>query len=175
MAYFALAALMPVSGAMAQKTLPEGARVRVTAPEIAEEPIFGVVSSLDPAFIKLTVPRDRRNPERMIPLSSVSRIEVYRGRKHSPLPGMGTGLLIGAGIGLGIGVAAATENDNWVCDGAECIFGGALGGGLWGVIIGGLFGAAFGQEQWDEVTLVGPRVSVQPAGGGFALAVSLGF
>jgi hypothetical protein len=170
-----LAALIPTSEARAQESIPVGARVRVTAPDIAEKPIDGTVSSLDTASITLAVPGEALSSEQTIPLTSVSRLEIYRGRSHSPLKGMGTGLLVGAGAGLAIGIGAATEDSDFVCEGAGCIAIGTLGGAFWGVVIGGLFGAAIGHDEWDEVMVLRPGVSVQPAGGGFALALSLRF
>lgn len=172
-ACLALAALIPLSDVRAQESLEVGARVRVTAPDVADDAISGTVASVDSASITLAVSRKGVVSERTVPIAAMRRLEISRGRSHSPLKGMGTGLLVGAGIGLGLGVAAATEEGNWVCEGGGCMVYGALGGALWGTVIGGLFGAAIGHEEWDEVTVIHPRVSVRPGAGGVVLAVSL--
>lgn len=181
-----LLSLTPLADLSAQELFVKGERLRVTAPTIAEKPIVGLVRSSSPDSITLFVPSDARRAGRLapeskaeglehsIPLSSVRRLEVYEGRSHSPVNGMGKGLLVGAGIGLAIGIGAATEDSSWVCNGGECLFYGTLGGAFWGIVFGGLFGAALGQDHWDDVILVQPRIDMQPNGGGVGVAVSVG-
>lgn len=169
------AALLPLSEVRAQPSVPVGSRVRVTAPDVADKPITGTLSSLDAASITLAVPGVAAGSEQTIQLTSVDRLEIYRGRSHSPLKGMRTGALVGAGLGLAIGIGAATEDGSFVCEGAGCIGIGVLGGAFWGTAIGAVIGAISGQDRWDEVMLVTPSVAVRPAGGGFTLAVALSF
>lgn len=172
-AWFALATLVAPTELSAQAAIAPGARIRVTAPEIAKGPITGRVSSTDSAAITLVPLDGGMRSERVIPLAAVHRLELYRGRSHSPLKGMGTGLLVGSGAGFLLGVASAPGDGGWVCEGGECVLMGTLGGALWGTVLGGLIGAAIGSPRWEEVAVSRPTVSVLPQADGVAVAVSL--
>jgi hypothetical protein len=109
-----------------------------------------------------------------LPLASVTRIDVHRGRKGHTL----TGLIIGGLAGLGLGALVAVPNDDWGCQyrdtGALCgmvIVGGAVGGTVIGTVVGTLIRT----DRWEEVPLDRLRVSFAPRRDGFAVGLSVSF
>lgn len=119
---------------------------------------------------------DRQSPV-AIPVSSITRLEVYRGQKGSvggAAKGAGIGALLGAALGAAVGGTT------------EAIFGGMLGrkrdygdavaegatrGVVEGAFTGAMIGAAAGDAVWHEVTvhqlreeLCHCRIPERPAG-----------
>jgi hypothetical protein len=110
-----------------------------------------------------------------IPLTSVSRLEVSRGRKSNVLKGMGIGMLIGAGVGV-IGGAAVDCYDLADFDQSFCTGVGAAGGALFGLLVGAIAGAASSGDRWEEVPLDRLRLQVaQQHDGRFKLGLSVAF
>jgi hypothetical protein len=91
----------------------------------------------------------------VLPIASIVKFEVNRGRKSMARKGMGTGFLIGAGIGAVVGavtLASVCDANAGGCAGVGVLLVG-LPSGLLGAVIGGTVGATNSRETWEEVPL----------------------
>jgi hypothetical protein len=172
--------------------LPLGIRVRMSvtspAPGSAErgaagtsnnllrERIIGTLVNIQEST--LIVGEGKDGPRREVPLASVNRLEVSRGRHSSS----GKGALVGMFAGAAGGVAAGLV----VCNHGNCVNSGTgdltgvwatalgLGGGLAGAGIGAIIGGAIRTEQWERVSVRDLRVGIWPVRGqGFGLRLAL--
>jgi hypothetical protein len=87
-----------------------------------------------------------------IPLDSVTRLEVSRGRHRQTARGAGVGFLVGAAAGLIVG-PISMECPEYGCDTSPAVaaaLGGIVFGGL-GALVGLGVGAATTSETWQEV------------------------
>jgi hypothetical protein len=159
-AVFGIAALFPYSVLPAQEPPPvePGDRVRVTAAHGIRNRV-GTLRALNNDSIVL------ENPGLVLPIDSVTQLEVSRGRKSRA----GRGALIGLGFGVGIGAAVGflisqDESGENECRGieAQCTAIGAASLGLVGAGIGALAGAATKTDRWEEVPLERLRVTFVP-------------
>jgi len=162
--------LAPLADAVTQEQPPPlepGARVRVTVPS---RDLTKHVES----FRQLRA--DTLVLESMwLPLSDVTRLDLYAGRQSHTLAGAGIGFLVGAGIGA-IVVASAGDLDN--CDpfsATECalILGGIPAGV--GLLIGTVAGALSKTDKWEEVPLDRLQVSIVPTRNGFGVGARIAF
>lgn len=152
----ALLALAATGRTMAQEIgapIGSGARVRVTAPDVAARPIIGQVLNVFPDTLLIEV-----SPQfaREVPFASIRTLEVSRGRQREH------GFLRGAGIGLGVSLALETialvHDKRNPGEGAGMTF-------IIPVLVtpvltlgGGLIGARHGPDRWAAVGLPpGPR------------------
>ncbi len=149
-------------------SLEPGARVRVWAPELGIEKRSATFQAL--RGDTLTAVADSTM---YCPLTSVTRLDVYRGR--------GGHARTGAAIGIGAGAVIGAVTAVIVCENAWCTVDGGVvmaGAGI-GVLAGGLFGAGVGAliktDRWEEVPLDQLRVSMVPGSEGAALQVSVAF
>ena len=136
-----------------------GSRVRISAPDLALNRVTGRVVSADADSLVL-----ERGPEAerlVIPVGSLGRLEVSRGRSHweGARTGWGLGSVAGGLIGGTWAVIdevaynRANEidlNAGWT---TLVFFGGFLAGGLIGAPVGLLAGSIIGREQWDKYLL----------------------
>ena len=114
----------------------------------------------------------------VIPLASLTRLELYGGRGFSGwnvLRGAGIGVLVGGAVGAGIGYLTSSEGcgefERSFCAGV----GAAVLGGA-GLVIGAGVGAAVKSDRWEEVPLDQLRVSFAPQRNGrFGLGLSVQF
>lgn len=83
-----------------------------------------------------------------VPLGTIARMEVSRGRHSNVYRGARTGALVGAGVGALLGIGALTEEDSFFDYGPEVVPLSALGGGFMGAMIGTAIGALSSSEQW---------------------------
>ncbi len=139
---------MPSAGHPAPHARPvvaPGARVRVTAPLMAPEPLVGTVLKLDADTIFLTGVALRRGKV-AVPVASVKRLEVSRGRSSLALQFAVIGFIAGAWIG-----ANAVENQSFysIDEPLATLAGVAVVGGVAGAVVG----SAIGSEQWEVVPL----------------------
>jgi hypothetical protein len=167
--FLSLFLLAPLADLVAQESphLSSGARVRVSVRQQGRQTGTLVAMKTDTLVLRA----EGRNTPRTIPLSSVSRLDVSRGRAS-----FGKGALKGAGIGLLVGVAYPT---------IEFIKGGRkddffplalMFGSLGGTFLGALIGGSRPGEQWEQVSLERIRVGVAPQrNGGVRLAASFTF
>ncbi|UCF21029.1 MAG: hypothetical protein JSU87_06470 [Gemmatimonadota bacterium] len=178
----ALLLIAASSGAQAQdkRTLAAGDRVRLTAPSVSTRQFEGEVVALRPDTLVVDAriwERARmqwRQQEAMIPLQSLTALEISRGKKSNVGKGALTGGLIGAGIGLVIGIGAASEDGGFIEFGPEVVPAAAVTVGACGAGIGALIGLLSPGERWEEVPLDQLRVGPSPvAADGVAVSLSL--
>ncbi len=151
-----------------------GDRVRVATPDMGIRNQEGTLRLLDADSLVLH-PAYGEPLRLVIPLASLTRFEVHRGRKSAAR--------LGAGIGFGVGTAWAITllSTPSVCNPeTPCSAGGWVGAiGLFGGIgagLGGLVGLVFRSDRWEEVSLDRLRVSFAPQRDGrFALGASVSF
>ena len=121
--------------------LDDGARVRVSAPYLPAQ-LYGQIRADDVQAGVLTILTADGDARVSLPLASVSRVEVSRGRSRQKTAG------IAAGIGLLAGgiIGASLEDDASIGSGLPAA---ALAGA--GGVIGGLVGFAYAPERWRTV------------------------
>ena len=160
--------ITPVTGLAAQQTLvTPGARVRISAPTVAESPLLGTVVAL-PADTLIVDALDYADPL-ALPLASLARLEVSQGQESrtlNTLKGAGFGSLIGVGAGLAtVGILCAINGD---CDaddpytGMAFVVFGALGLAV-GAPTGAIIGLTKEVDRWVDVPLDRLRVSLTPS------------
>ena len=114
-----LPALVLLLAGQAGAQLPElqpGARVRVTAPTVLGGKLEGTIIGRRGDTLSILQPKIAPFE---IPISALSRIEVYRGK--SRVAGAKKGLLWGLAIGLPVGLATAAGDDKtWNVVDADC-------------------------------------------------------
>jgi hypothetical protein len=150
-----------------------GDRVRVTVPAVQPEPLVGTVVEIDRYVCFIA--REGYTDPLGLPLTSIEKFEVSRGRKSNILKGAGLGVLFGFAAGAVIITAAcAVDPCPWTT--AEGVVGaGTIGAGL-GLLIGVSAGASSSGELWEPVPLDELRVTIAPhPRGGLAVSVSVAF
>jgi hypothetical protein len=166
-----LSVLVPLVSLSAQvhPTVEPGARVRVTAPDQSMEELIGTFLTLSDGSMQFaSVSGDE---PRTISLSSITRLDVSRGRKSHPWRGAGVGFLAGALAGAIIGSGSGAD---WDLPAEHAALLGAGFLGLVGTVVGAVAGLSIKTERWEEVPLDQPRVSLAPQRDGrlgFGLAV----
>jgi hypothetical protein len=107
-----------------------------------------------------------------LPTTSVSRLDVYAGKKRRTWQG----LLAGAAVGIALGFAAKVDSvaceDSYTtaCSRSEALatYGGA------GALVGALVGTAFQSERWTPVALPALRSSALSPGRGSRTPLRVG-
>ncbi|NIN73076.1 MAG: hypothetical protein GTO46_14345 [Gemmatimonadetes bacterium] len=150
-----------------------GDRVRVTAPTIDPDMLVGTLVSLradtcvlkvDDLWLPLALPR-----------TSVTKLEVQRGRKSKAGLGAGVGFVTGAVIGGLLGSYWGQESCGWmeipcIKKPAATVLG-ALGFGLAGAGIGALVGSRIRVDRWEEVPLDQLRITLLPQRRGLSVGL----
>ena len=169
----AVLVLTPLTTAAGQGAIAApGARIRVSAQGLATTQVVGTVVALHADTLVLA-PQSGRGLL-ALPLESVQRLDVSRGRKSLAGAGAGIGGVIGAVSGAVWGAASCAE-PSFVAP-EQCAIMGGLLVGAGGALLGAVVGALSKTERWQEVPLDQLRVSVVPQrDGGFALQASLRF
>ena len=140
-----LAALLCAASARAQDLKP-GDKVRLSGPSDHSLRVVYVVESGPDVLV---VRRDKRDTPFRVPLRSLERLEVARGKRRMWAEGMTAGLLFGA-------VTGATAGGEFAA-GA----GGAATGGLFCAVVGSLVGLTLETDEWKRVdTRPRPRVGL---------------
>ncbi len=123
---------------------------------------------------QLTLNSEARDSSLVLPLASLTKLEVSRGQKSRADKGARIGL--GTGVAAGVVTALAVCADN-SCDGytglAVLIFG--AGGALGGVLIGAVIGSFIQTDRWETVPLDRISVSLRPRGGGLEVSAKFVF
>ena len=167
--------LIPLSftSLAAQDTLTAGDKVRVTT---EEERIVGYWVGLDDN--QLTLNTEARHSSLVLPLASLTKLEVSQGMKSH----IGRGALLGLLLGLvsAVAVCVATveeaETNTFAPDLLRPCNGGLTGAVFLGsVTLGVIIGAAVKTESWQDVPLDRIRVSLTPRGGGLAVSAKFVF
>ncbi len=166
---FLLLLLIPLSftSLTAQDTLSAGDKVRVTT---EEERVVGYLTAIEGDQLTL-------DASLVLPIASVTRLEVNRGQKSMA----GRGALIGAGAGAVAGGVTGLA----VCAASSCGFEADLtgvvvvvlgaGGALLGAGIGALIGSGTKVDRWETVPLDRISVSLRPRGGGLEVSATFVF
>ena len=170
----AVSLLVPFAGVQAQgpPSLAPGTRIRVTAPGAGANKLVGtfVGARTDTLLVRT---RPGWTPQ-SIPLASVTRLDMSRGRKSLAGAGAGIGGVIGAVSGAVVGAASCA--DAFLADPAQCALAGGLVVGAGGALLGAVVGALGKTDRWEEVPLDRLRVSFAPQRDGrFGLRLSVGF
>ena len=164
-------ALAPVATLVAQEPGPPlepGARVRVTAPDLGIEKQQATFQAL--RGDRLVVMADSTM---YYALGSITRFDVYRGRKSHWKTGLAVGAVLGAIAGGAAGYAS--EAIRYESDFAAPVALGALAGAAVVGALGAGVGATMKTDRWEEVPLDQLRVSVVPRRDGVALGISVAF
>jgi hypothetical protein len=141
----------PVHAQTEPQGVMEGDRVRLSATTVQGVFVVAALSS-DTLVLRGTTPAVEPV---MLPLNSITTLEVRRARSRGAgaLRGAGVGFLAGAGGGAIWGLTLIDRRpDAWFSP-AETVlgFGGVLGGA--GAVVGGLVGLSFPRERWERVDL----------------------
>jgi hypothetical protein len=118
-----------------------GSRIRVTAPAVSSEPLYGHLVVLDGDSLVMVTPSPPRSLR--IDLATVNQVQVSAG--HARLQWAGVGAIVGGLVGLIAGAAAGGHADN--TDGLGASIGGIVGG-VGGIPIGAIVGAFVAPERW---------------------------
>lgn len=142
-----------------------GRRVRVTAPQFSARVVEGRAASLSNDTLRLEDCRPDLDLE-IIPLSTISRVQVYDGqRSHTIL-----GALIGAGAGLATwGVIESVDSepeDGWF-EGLDRTLSTLMAVVLvaGGTVTGGVVGTLITTDRWREVPKDQLQFSLTPMAG----------
>lgn len=164
---------------IAQQDLPvaPGARVRVTAPTVAEGIVVGTVASAHSDTLVLEVNEDSLLA---IPLTAVTSLEVSEGQSSSA----GYLAVLGGLVGIWAGALIASSNVEESSSGGlgapdfggvVAVVGGAVAGLFVGAILGAGIGSAIMTENWKDVPVDEIRVGLLPTFDGIAVSASIRF
>ena len=181
----AILTLTPLTNATAQVPIRRGERVRVTHLPICpadvcvgpRRQIVGTLMSVSSDSLLLSV--DGGAGQVFLPIISVSRIQVVRGRKPATGRGAAIGALAGGVIGL-VGSLTTYKECEGFCPGdlgrgGTAALSGLVFGGL-GAGVGYLVGNFVTVDRWVDVPLNRLRVSLGPQRDGrFGLGASVRF
>ena len=130
-----------------------GDRIRVSVTGLSK-PIIGTLLALDTDSLVMRV--EDKEHRLAMPLSSVGRLEVYRGQKSKEA----TGAAIGAAVGVAAGIPIALSSSDQDCgDWGLCRAGNVsnffspLILGVVGALAGKQIGQAIKVDAWEEVPL----------------------
>ena len=138
-------------------THPQGVRIRVTSAQAGPMPLVGTLIYAEADTLRLYVTRMRSVV--LVPVASITRLEIYRGRMGSvggTVKGAGIGAIAGAAAGIVIG--ATTEATFGGMFGSERDYGEAIAEtatemAVTGALLGGMAGATVGNAVWQETTV----------------------
>jgi hypothetical protein len=146
-AVLALAAALPAHAQQPDDGLT-GKRVRVTAPNFADQRVVGTVTAYTDQ--RLVVTEDETGEVFEFPLRAVSRLDPFMGGSSGSTAWYRgrLGAFIGSALGLVGGAALGFTGDGDPL--RSTLIGGAVGLGA-GATAGALHGAAFPRERWGWV------------------------
>jgi len=132
----------------------------------------------------LVLARGREGGVLRVPVASLDRLEVARGRRGHAGLGAAIGFVPGAlFMGTVVGVLACDDQGGHCSSVVPALVGGLLGGAATGAV-GALVGLAVRTDRWQPVPLAGPAAGRKPtvgidlaptSGRGFRVGVSVGF
>ena len=167
-------ALSGLSLAAQDVPLPRpGHRVRVTAPDRSVQQVEGRLLRLQADTLAVQAATEG-SPPLVIPLSSLTSLQVRRHISRRAGNGAKYGALVGGGLGVVIAVWACLSKDCGVYT-VPVYLGFGFWGGASGLLVGAVIGAIAGRA-WEEVALHQLRVRFRPQlDGRLALAFSVAF
>jgi hypothetical protein len=139
-----------------------GARVRVTAPAVSQEPFVGTYWGVrDDGTLAFTT----EETEEIVGVSrdELELLEIHLGRHRHTIAGMTVGWLAGTAAGIALGATEASQSDSeWA---GLAVVAGAVVGGAAGLVLGTVVGALAVTDEWQPVSPPAkPMVAVQPSG-----------
>jgi hypothetical protein len=142
-----LAILPQSTEAQALSRVPTGSRLRVTYSTSSETVQIGRLEAVSETALVLYA----TGASRTIPLETIRRLEMSRGRRPNAMAGV-VGLLLGAVVGGVLGCAANRDDYGVFCGGQSDtkVAVGAAIGGIGGAAAGAL---VFRRESWSAVDL----------------------
>jgi len=154
-----------VAFAQAPASVQPGQRVRVQSRAAQVPTLTGVVQAFNVDTLVLHPDaQDGAGAALAIPVASIERLQVSRGRHSKWL----TGLVIGAGVGAVSGaiIGAATGEEDWLTSTGEYAVMGVVLFTPIGALTGTLIGLMVKTERWETAPLTGvaPTVSRGPGG-----------
>jgi hypothetical protein len=151
------------AAAQTQASVQPGQRVRVRSTVAHTPELVGVVETIKPDT--LMVRDDDRSMATAVPLATVDRLQVSRGRHSKWITGAAVGFVVGAGTGAILGAAGHNESDFIFGPGASAFLGAVLLAPV-GALTGTVVGLLVKTERWQTVPLgrVGPSVGRGPDG-----------
>ncbi len=185
----AILAFTPLANATAQVPVRPGARVRIShdcrtrtlssgATRIDCRTEKGTLAALTADSVVLRI-GEPATPL-AVSLASVTRLDLYRGRRSLAGRGALIGLVVLGGFGAIAGFNLCELDETQAgCGLGDHLLGSVYGGalfGLLGIVIGAVTGALIKTDRWEEVPLDRLRVSFVPQRDGrFALGLSVRF
>jgi hypothetical protein len=168
---FGILCLASFAGAIAQEQpLQAGQRVRVTAAALGLKKRVATFEAMRTDTLVVTTTATMNYP-----LSAITQLEAYAGRRGHFWTGFAIGGGLGAVGGAVLGYAAAAIADEYNPQFFAYAAGGALAGGaVLGLLCGGV-GALSKSDKWENVPLDGLRVSVVPQRNGIGIGASVAF
>ena len=152
-----------------------GDKVRVTARTGVDDKT-GVVVQADAQ--SLTVSLGFKKPPVRIPLASIQRLEVARGRRTAAKEGAISGGIVGVVLGVAavyVASHALCEYDT-DCDASPQAYGlGIAAFAAGGAGLGALVGLAIKTDRWERVPVDRLRVAIRPVPAGAGVQLSLGW
>lgn len=161
------------AAAQAQTPLQPGQRVRVRSTVAHTPEVAGVFEGV--RGDSLMVRDDDRSVATAVPLATVDRLQVSRGRHSHWITGAAIGFAVGAATGVIAGVAGHNDADWLFSSGASAFLGAVLLAPV-GAVTGLVVGLMVRTERWQTVPLddIGPGVARGPDGR-LGLGVRLAF
>ena len=141
-----------------------------------EERVVGYWMGLDGN--QLTLGIEDRDDSLILPLVSLTKLEVSQGLKSRTLKGAGIGFLVGGAAGLATAAIACAIAGN--CDADDPYTGlvyavfGVLGAGV-GTLTGAIIGSTIKVDRWETVQLDQLRVGLTPRGHGLEVSAKFVF
>ncbi len=158
------------SGYVADTSVAPGDTVRVTAPDLGIEKQQATFQALRGDTLAVTA-----DSAMALSLSSVTRLDVFGGRRSNPGRGAAIGAAVGvtAGFITGLALGGGCSDSACISDaGAGVIVAVVFGAG--GALLGVVTGAFIKTDRWEEVPLDEIRIGLSPfASDGVAVSVSL--
>ena len=170
-----LAAAVAVADTAPSGVVATGEKVRVTTAAGLDDKT-GVVMQADAR--SLTVSLGRGKPPVQIPLASVKKLEVARGRRTAAKEGAISGGLVGVVLGaLAIHtVSHALCESATDCNASPQAYGMGIGTfAAGGAGLGALVGLAIKTDRWERVPVDSLRMAIGPVPAGAGVQVSLGW
>ncbi len=164
--------LIPLSftSLAAQDTLSAGDKVRLST--VQQRGVVGYWVSLDDN--QLTLRSETHHSSLVLPLASLTKLEVSQGiTSHTGL-GAGIGFVIGTVVGGALVIGVCTDEFLGPCTIGQVAAGLAITI-LPPTALGALIGSAIRTEQWKEVPLDRIRVSLTPRGHGLEVSAKFVF
>jgi hypothetical protein len=153
----------PLVGQAQEPVLEAGARVRVTAPEVAEEPLVGTYWGIKNGQL-IGITRDKSEDPLDIRVSEVEGLEISTGKRGQGWKGAKIGFGVAAlATAIPVGISCASDSEDGWCVAALVVY--TPLAGLVGGVIGVAIGSSIRTDIWEPVELPAkPRVAVHPTG-----------